>query len=112
MLTWKGNDPGLQELLADLHHLPGYRVGQVSCAGRLSFSLWAQRLNKHIWNPARSMTSEGAAVGVKTGWTTERHSVKDEVFLWFEGSYSTCHKHKEKTMCGNTGSRENLFHSW
>ena len=48
MLTWEDDDPGLQELLADLQHIPGYLLGQVSCAGRLSFSLWAQRLNKHI----------------------------------------------------------------
>lgn len=66
MLTWEGDDPGLQELLADLQPLPGHLIGHVSCAGWPSSSLGAQWLSKHIWNLARIMPSEGAAVYVNT----------------------------------------------
>lgn len=97
MLTWEGDNPGLQQLLVDFQHLPGHLVRWVSCAGQPSFSLKAQQLSKRI------LSAKAAAVGVDIGWTTERDLVKDEVFLWFEGSCSACHKCKEKIMCENSG---------
>lgn len=66
MLTWEADGPRLQQLRVDLQHLPGHLVRQVSCGGRLPFTLRTQQFSKHVWELAGVVSLEAAAVCVNT----------------------------------------------
>lgn len=67
MLTWEGDDPGLQQLLVDVQHPLGHLAGEVPCAQRPPFLLRAWLLGRRIGKPAGVVAMEAAAVCADAG---------------------------------------------